>query len=67
MADFIVSGGYSALYERDKNRIVIGLPQTVRTLTNTVQDLEPRKVDLTTEDLALLLQMARYICNRRGR
>ena len=61
-ANYITSNGYSAWYDSPKNRIVIQLPQTMETLTNTLEEPQCRKVDLSTSDLTLLLQMAKFIC-----
>ena len=63
-ADYISSDGYGIMYKRNQNRIVINLPPTAQTVTNTVEQIAARKVDLTDEDLTLLLAMARYICER---
>ncbi len=63
-ADYILSDGYSVMYERKNNRIVIHLPPTAQTATNTVEQITKRKVDLTDNDLILLLEMAQYICER---
>ena len=64
-SDYISSNGYGIMYERNHNRIVINLPPTAQTVTNTVEQIVNRKVDLTDEDLILLLEMAQYICKRR--
>jgi hypothetical protein len=61
-ADYISSDGYGIMYERKHNRIVINLPPTTQTVTNTVEQIAERKVDLTDEDLILLLEMSKYIC-----
>ena len=61
MADYISSDGYGALYEKGKNRIVISLPPTDATATNTVEQTAKRKVDLTNADLMLMLALAKLI------
>ena len=63
-ADYISSDGYGIMYERNQNRIVIDLPSTAKTATNTVEQIVERKVDLTDDDLILILEMAQYICKR---
>ena len=60
----IVSDGYSAEYYPQCNQIVITMPQTVKTITNTVQMVTNRKMDITDDDLALLLSLVKYICER---
>ncbi len=60
-ADYISSDGYGIMYERNHNRIVIHLPPTEQTTRSTVEQIAERKVDLTNEDLILLLQIAKHI------
>lgn len=60
----IVCEGYSAEYYPHSNQIVITMPQTVKTITNTVQIVANRKVDITDDDLCLLVEMTKYICER---
>ena len=61
-SDYISSEGYGICYERNHNRIIINLPPTSQTVTNTVEQLVHRKVDLTDNDLILLLNIVQYIC-----
>ena len=56
----IVSDGYSLSYERMKNRIVILLPQTAETMTNTMT-LPVKRQDRSEEELLILLQITRHI------
>lgn len=56
--------GYTAIYSRQNNQIVIYLPQTVKTLTNTVSMIGNRKTDIGVNDLMVLIELARYICER---
>lgn len=60
----IVSDGYSAEYYPQCNSIVITMPQTVKTITNTAQMVTDRKIDITDEDLCLLVELTKYICER---
>ena len=60
----IISDGYSAEYYPQSNQIVITMPQTARTLTTTVQMVTNRKVGISDEDLCLLVEMTKYICER---
>lgn len=53
--------GYSIEYIPNQNRIVIYLPQTYATVTNTVSPVEDRKTELSENDLVILLQMVRYM------
>jgi len=56
--------GYAIEHYRSRNQIVITMPQTVQTLTNTQSIVRNRKVDFTDSDLVALLGLARYICER---
>ena len=60
----IVSDGYSIEYYKNRNQIVIQLPQTMKTISNTVAMVVNRKVDFTAEDLAIILNMVKAICRR---
>ena len=60
----ISKDGYAIEYNRNSNQIVITMPQTMQTLTNTVSILRNRKVDFTDEDLEILLELTRYVCER---
>lgn len=53
--------GYSITPEPQRNRIVINLPQTVATATNTMWPTEDRKSELSDSELALILQMVRSL------
>lgn len=56
----IVSDGYSLTYERNKNRIVINLPQTEKTMMNTLT-LPVKRQDRSEGDLIVLLQITRLL------
>lgn len=60
----VVLDGYSIEHYRNRNQIVITMPQTVETLTNTASIVRNRKTDFSDSDLVLLLEMVRYICER---
>ena len=60
----IVSEGYSVEYVPKNNQIVITLPQTIKTINNTVQMVTNRKMDITDDDLALIMSLVKYICER---
>ena len=53
---------YAIEYHRNSNQIIITMPQTMQTLTNTVGMVRNRKVDFTDADLAILLELTRYLC-----
>lgn len=58
---FITSDGYTLVYYKNRNQIVIGLPQTWRTPTNTHEPIVDRKIDVEGKDLAILLTATRAI------
>ena len=53
--------GYALQYEPRKNRIIITMPQTVYTLTDTVNPVVDRRTDVPEENLAVLLAVARML------
>lgn len=55
----ISSDGYSIEQHTKKNRIVIYLPQTAETMTNTMIPMKERKLRLSDTELATLLHVAR--------
>ena len=57
----ITSDGYSLIYYANNNKIVIILPQTLKSLTNTVQMVTNRKTELTAEEQATILGVVRAI------
>ena len=60
----IICEGYSVKYVPKDNQIIITLPQTFKTITNTVQMVTDRKMDITDDDLCLLVAVTKYICER---
>ena len=57
----LVSDGYSLTYYKDRNKIAITLPQTVYTLTNTIEPVVDRIVDVDDIALANVLFMVKQI------
>lgn len=62
----IVSDGYSLTYFKDKNRIVICLPQTMETLTNTLDAVTDRKIDINASEQSLILNAVKAVFERRN-
>lgn len=54
----IVIGNYRLLYDKPHNKIVISLPQTLKTPTNTISPVENRKVDVDEKELGVILAVA---------
>ena len=59
---YLRSGNYGILYEKNRNRIVIVLPQTELTALSSALPVEKRNSDLTVEKLSLILQTAMAVC-----
>lgn len=57
----IASNDYYLNYYPNRNQIVISLPQTWRTLTNTTSPVIDRRTDVKESDLMCLLQVAQVI------
>lgn len=53
--------GYSLIYYKNRNQIVISLPQTLKTLTNTLEPVVDRRVDVEEKELAILLNVTQTI------
>ena len=62
----IAIGNYSLNYDRGRNKIIIGLPQTVFTSTNTISPVEDRKVDVDEKELIQLLVQTMMIFRKES-
>lgn len=62
----IVGDGYCLIYDKDKNRIVILLPQTMETLTNTLDAVTDRKIDINGSEQSLILNVVKAVFERRS-
>ena len=60
----VTEDGYTIAYNKEYNDILIVLPQTKETITNTRGAVVDRKVDISREELTLLMNVARLIINR---
>ena len=61
----ILIDGYSILYEKKANRIVISLPQTMETVTNTTTLIINRKYEFTDSELCAILSVTKAIVEGR--
>lgn len=61
----LMSDGYSIEQYPKQNRIVITMPQTMRTVTNTVGVIGERKDKLTDTELIAILSVAK-MCFENG-
>lgn len=57
----IESNGYVLVYKPKENQIVITLPQTFSTLTNTLSPVVERRIDICTEEEAAILNVVKAI------
>ena len=57
----LTSNGYILAYYKNLNQIVIRLPQTEKTLTNTLDSVVDRRIDVEDEELAILLTTTQAI------
>lgn len=62
----LILDGYSLTYDVERNHIVIGLPQTYKTFTNSMEPVADRRVDVDESELAELLLMAMRIFGRES-
>lgn len=61
----VTDDGYSVCYEKNANRIVILLPQTMETVSNTTTMIINRKHEFTDSELCAILSVAKAIVERR--
>ncbi len=61
----ITDDGYSLIYNKGANQIVIYMPQTMQTLNNTTAMVTNRRVDLTQAEKALILNVVRFVFEER--
>lgn len=59
--------GYSIIQYPNENKILIILPQTMETLTNTLQDIRKRKRSLGSEEEAVLLLTIKAMYENGGK
>ena len=62
----VASDGYSIVYDKKVNQITIILPPTDETARDTVTQRVKRKTELSSEELQLLLEVAKYVCKGWG-
>lgn len=61
----IITDGYSIEYIKNANTIVISLPQTMETVTNTITAIINRKHDFTDSELCAILSVTKAIAEGR--
>ncbi len=60
----IISDGYSLMYDEKYNRIVINIPPTMATATDTATPIADRRTDVSETDLMVLLNIAQLIFHK---
>ena len=60
----LTSDGYCLTYYKNKNQIVICLPQTYETATNTYDQVVDRRTDVVETDLLVLLNITELIFHK---
>ena len=60
----LTSDGYALTYYKSRNQIVILLPQTYETATNTYEQVVDRRTDVIETDLAVLLNIVKLIFHK---
>lgn len=65
----LTSNGYTLVYNKQRNQIVIRLPQTWKSLTSTLEPVSDRRTDIEEIDLAILLTatQAIFLNGERGK
>lgn len=63
----LTSDGYCLTYYKNKNQIVISLPHTYETATNTYEQVVDRRTDVTETELLVLLEIVRLIFHKGER
>ena len=63
----LTSDGYALVYHENKNQIIITLPQTYATMTNTFDQVVDRRTDVAEIDLLVLLNVTKLIFHKEGK
>ena len=61
----VTNDGYSIWHEKRANRIIISLPQTMETVSNTMTMIVNQKSEFTDSELVAILSVAKAIVERR--
>lgn len=63
----LLSDGYGLFYYKNRNEIVICLPQTYETVTNTYEQVADRRTDVDETDLWVLVNIVKLIFHKGAR
>lgn len=61
----VIIDDYRIVYYKNENLIEIGLPQTMETATNTVENVSRRKVHITNDELRAILVLVMEMLERK--
>ena len=59
------SDGYCLTYYKNKNQIVICLPQTYETATNTYEQVVDRRTDVMETELLVLIEIVKLMFHKK--
>ena len=62
----LTSDGYCLTYYKNKNKIVISLPQTYETATNTYEQVVDRRTDVMETEMLVLIEIVKLIFHKGG-
>lgn len=60
----IICDGYALKFEPKSNRIIITMPQTMSTISNTVQMITNRRTNITSEEETMILLFIKAIMEK---
>lgn len=60
----IICDGYALTYEPKNNRIIIIMPQTMSTISNTVSMITNRRTNITSEEETMILLFIKAIMEK---
>ena len=59
-----ICDGYTLMYEPKNNRIIITMPQTTSTISNTVSMITNRRTNITSEEETMILLFIKAIMEK---
>lgn len=62
----VTDDGYSIEQYPQKNQIIINLPQTDLSITNTIGTISTRKARLTANELTMVINLVRLLMDAKG-
>lgn len=62
----ITNDGYAIEQYPKQNQIIINLPQTDGSLTNTIGTISTRKIELTANELSMVVNLVRLLMGEKG-